>query len=106
MKRSSVLDFLFGAPTKMRASPKDYDPGMNQERLGWEVHAASCEYIGNFNTYYHMSKLQFETLYVMVGAALERCPIKGKNAMPPKGTCQECSDSDIKAAIDYMVPKK
>jgi cytochrome c5 len=30
---------------------------------------------------------------------------KGKNAMPPKGTCQECTDSDIKAAIDYMVPQ-
>lgn len=32
--------------------------------------------------------------------------IKGKNAMPPKGTCQECSDSDIKAAIQYMIPQK
>lgn len=31
---------------------------------------------------------------------------KGMNAMPPKGTCQECSDSDIKAAINYMVPQK
>lgn len=31
--------------------------------------------------------------------------IKGKNAMPPKGTCQECSDSDIKAAINYMIPQ-
>ena len=32
--------------------------------------------------------------------------IQGKNAMPAKGTCQECSDSDIKAAIEYMVPKQ
>jgi len=38
--------------------------------------------------------------------ALVASAIKGKNAMPPKGTCQECSDSDIKAAIDYMVAKK
>ena len=30
--------------------------------------------------------------------------IKGLNAMPAKGTCQECSDADIKAAIEYMVP--
>jgi cytochrome c5 len=29
--------------------------------------------------------------------------IKGKNAMPPKGTCTSCSDADIKAAIEYMV---
>ena len=29
--------------------------------------------------------------------------IKGKNAMPPRGTCTECSDADLKAAIEYMV---
>ena len=29
--------------------------------------------------------------------------IKGKNAMPPKGTCMACSDDDLKAAIEYMV---
>ena len=28
---------------------------------------------------------------------------KGKNAMPPKGTCMECSDADLKAVIEYMV---
>lgn len=38
--------------------------------------------------------------------ALVASAIKGKNAMPPKGTCQECTDSDIKAAIKYMVPQK
>ena len=38
--------------------------------------------------------------------ALLESAIKGKNAMPPKGTCQECTDSDIKAAIEYMIPKQ
>ena len=38
--------------------------------------------------------------------ALVVSAIQGKNAMPAKGTCQECSDSDIKAAVDYMVPKQ
>ena len=31
--------------------------------------------------------------------------IKGKNAMPPRGTCTECSDADLAAAIEYMVSK-
>lgn len=31
---------------------------------------------------------------------------KGLNAMPPKGTCSDCTDDDIKAAILYMVPPK
>lgn len=38
--------------------------------------------------------------------ALVASVLKGKNAMPPKGTCQECTDSDIKAVIEYMVPQK
>ncbi len=28
--------------------------------------------------------------------------IEGLNAMPPKGTCSDCSDDEIAAAIDYM----
>lgn len=31
--------------------------------------------------------------------------IKGLNAMPAKGTCVECSEADLKAAIQYMLPK-
>jgi len=29
--------------------------------------------------------------------------INGINAMPPMGTCGDCSNDDIKAAIDYMI---
>jgi len=37
---------------------------------------------------------------------LQAIAIKGLNAMPPKGTCTECSDADIKQAIQYMLPRK
>jgi len=29
--------------------------------------------------------------------------INGINAMPPMGACGDCSDDDIKAAIEYMI---
>lgn len=29
--------------------------------------------------------------------------IQGFNAMPAKGTCMDCSDDEIKAAVDYMI---
>lgn len=29
--------------------------------------------------------------------------INGKGAMPPRGTCMDCTDDDLKAAIDYML---
>jgi len=38
--------------------------------------------------------------------ALTASAIKGINAMPAKGTCIQCSDEEIKAAIEYMVPKQ
>ncbi|KTD02334.1 cytochrome c5 [Legionella geestiana] len=31
--------------------------------------------------------------------------IKGINAMPARGTCNDCTDADLKAAIEYMLPK-
>ncbi len=31
--------------------------------------------------------------------------IKGKGAMPPKGTCMQCSDEELKMAIQHMLPK-
>jgi len=32
--------------------------------------------------------------------------INGYNAMPPKGACGDCSDGEIKAAIDFMMEYK
>ena len=29
--------------------------------------------------------------------------MNGKNAMPPKGTCMDCSKEDLRAAVDYML---
>lgn len=29
--------------------------------------------------------------------------IKGLRAMPPRGACMDCTDEDLKAAVDYMV---
>jgi len=29
--------------------------------------------------------------------------IAGKGAMPPRGTCADCSDNDLRAAIEYLL---
>lgn len=46
------------------------------------------------------SRLSGRTLDDLVVSA-----VKGLNAMPAKGTCYECTEEDIKSAIEYMLPK-
>lgn len=46
------------------------------------------------------SRLAGRTLDDLVGSAT-----KGLNLMPAQGTCSECSEDDLKAAIQYMLPK-
>lgn len=31
--------------------------------------------------------------------------IQGKGGMPPRGTCMQCSDEELKLTIEYMLPK-
>ncbi len=35
--------------------------------------------------------------------AMMNTAINGKGGMPPRGTCGDCSDADLKAAIQYMI---
>lgn len=35
--------------------------------------------------------------------ALVASATKGINAMPPKGTCMDCTESELKGAIQYMI---
>ncbi len=35
--------------------------------------------------------------------ALMASTLNGLNAMPPKGTCMNCSDEELGAAVDYML---
>jgi len=34
---------------------------------------------------------------------LTKDAIKGVRAMPPKGGCTDCTDAEIKAAVEYMI---
>lgn len=38
-------------------------------------------------------------------AGLTKTAIEGLNAMPPKGTCADCTEEEIRATVEYMVPQ-
>ncbi len=46
------------------------------------------------------SRLNKKTIDDLVSSAT-----KGLNAMPAKGTCIECTDEDLKNALQYMLPQ-
>lgn len=46
------------------------------------------------------SRLDKKSLDELVASA-----VKGVNAMPAKGTCTDCSATDLKNAIQYMLPQ-
>lgn len=37
--------------------------------------------------------------------ALVESALKGKNIMPPKGSCADCQAEDLQHAIEYMLPR-
>lgn len=37
---------------------------------------------------------------------LLKSAIQGINAMPPRGTCANCTDDELRQAIEYMLPRK
>lgn len=63
----------------------------------------SCHATGVANAPKLGDKAAWESRIALGVDALLASAIKGKNAMPPKGACMNCSDADLKAAIEYMV---
>lgn len=89
--------------------PKKVNPPLvKQEEAGQKVYERYCVVchrdglVGapKFRDEAWKSRLSAKTLEQLVQSAL-----KGLNAMPAKGTCYECNEEDIKAAVEYMLPK-
>lgn len=46
---------------------------------------------------------QWEVRIAKGADALYTSSINGLNVMPPRGTCVDCSDDEMRAAVDYML---
>lgn len=88
------------APTEKASQPKQ----ASGETI-YKQHCAICHQagiagapkIGDKGAWADRSKLGIDALLASA--------IKGKGAMPAKGTCTSCSEAQLKAAIEYMMPK-
>ena len=69
----------------------------------YDTYCQACHNAGLANAPKLGDKAAWEPRIALGMDALLASAIKGKNAMPPKGTCMSCSDDEMKAAIEYMV---
>jgi cytochrome c5 len=57
--------------------------------------AAGAPRLGDKNAWESRIKQSKDTLY--------QHSLSGFKAMPPRGTCSDCSDGEIRAAVDYII---
>lgn len=75
-------------------------------RSGEQVYTsvcASCHAVGVLNAPKFGNKADWAPRVERGIADLVKVAISGVGAMPPKGTCMDCSDDELKAAIEHMI---
>jgi len=76
-----------------------------QARTGEELYKAKC-FVCHMTGAAGAPKLEDKAAWAPRLAtgmeALMTSVVNGKNAMPPKGTCTDCTDDELKAAVEYM----
>lgn len=78
-----------------------------ESRTGEQIytaHCATCHSIGVANA----PKLNDRAAWEARGKSMDEFVAsskKGLNAMPPNGTCMDCTDQELKDSIQYMMGK-
>lgn len=80
----------------------------NAERSGEEVYKTKC-FVCHASGVAGAPKVgdaaAWEARVATGDAAMLAVAKSGKGAMPPKGTCMDCSDAELQAAINHMLGK-
>lgn len=71
----------------------------------YNTKCAMCHATGAANAPKAGDKAAWETRLAAAGSvdALVASAVKGKNAMPPKGLCMDCTDEQLKEAVEFMI---
>lgn len=78
-----------------------------EQRTGEEIykkHCGMCHAEGLINAPKTHDEAAWKARNKELPALLESSK-KGLNAMPPSGTCMDCTDLELKAAIEFMMKK-
>lgn len=93
---------------KVLTKKEDKQTGQAQPMSGeavYKKYCVTCHATGLAGSPKFQDKAQWAPRQKQGIDTLLKHAINGIKAMPPKGTCMTCSDTEIKAAIEYMLPK-
>ncbi len=93
MKKLAILAVLMGAAGLANAA-------MTGEQV-YNMHCAACHSSGVMNAPKHGDKAAWAPRLKQGDAVLFQHAKNGYKAMPAMGTCSECTDAELKAAIHY-----
>ena len=71
----------------------------------YTAHCSTCHAIGVANAPKTHDEEAWKAKNKTIDQFLETA-ISGINAMPPKGACGDCTDEELKAAIEFMMKKE
>lgn len=97
--------------TKIKATPAvtKKTTSVNKKMDGetvYKKHCVTCHGAGVAGAPKAHDKAAWATRVKQGLPTLLKHATNGLNAMPPKGTCMECTSADLEAAIKFMLPKK
>lgn len=78
----------------------------NEPRSGQQIYETSCfacHLTGVSQAPRLGNRSEWRTPLTQNISALYDHVLNGYNAMPPRGACADCSDDELRAAVDYMI---
>lgn len=91
------------APAKPSAQPAKLAANAGEKR--YKATCAVCHDAGIGGAPKFRNKAEWSSRMAAGMDEMLKIAIKGKGAMPPRGTCMQCSDEELKMAIEYMLPQ-
>jgi cytochrome c5 len=101
-----VQEVPSSAPSKSEASPAKAEAAKVPGQEIYEQFCQTCHRDGIAGAPKSHVESEWKPRLAQGLPALVATATKGKNAMPPKGTCIDCSDEDLKNAIEFMAITK
>lgn len=105
IKPVAVLAVEGGEAKKAAASEAAQPLSADAGKTRYEATCKLCHDVGLAGAPKFRNKTDWKPRMEAGMEEMLKIAIQGKGAMPPKGTCMQCSDEELRKTIEYMLPQ-